>query len=146
MSFPTVTQGMKQRRFGGPDVPPQEGGDCWATAVASYAGLGERQRNELHRRIVLSDLALRRHDKDPQVGGNWWNVTQRFLQEQGMYYIGEVDSVKLDPKAIYIASGPGPRGLEHCTLARGNGTLYSDPHPSDDGLIEITEWVCWWEG
>ncbi len=143
-SFPDVTKGMRQRRFGGPAVSPQEGGDCWATAVASYAGLGTHSRNELQRRIVLSDLALKRHGKDPQEGSNWWNVTLRFLWAHGLRSIGVADSTKLDPIAVYIASGPGPRGLEHSVLVFGDGTLYSDPHPSGEGLIEITEWIGWW--
>ncbi len=143
-SYPDVIRGMKQRRFGGPAVRIQEQGDCWATSVVSYAGLTERNRNELHRRIVLSDLALTRHGNDPLESSNWWNVTLHFLWEHGLDSIGVAESSKLDPIAVYIASGPGPRGVGHSVLSLGDGTLYSDPHPSDEGLTEIKEWIGWW--
>ena len=35
-----------------------------------------------------------------------------------------------------IASGPGPRGLQHSVIY-SNGTLVHDPHPSGEGLKEI---------
>lgn len=143
---------MRQRRFGGKGAPIQESGDCWATAVACFAGLTERDRNELHRRIVLSDLALQRNGKDHLSGGNWWNVTQRFLTERVGRLIGWVlmddPTLQLDPEGIYIASGRSPRGdWWHSVLAHGDGSLVWDPHPSSDGLAsETQEWCGWWEG
>jgi hypothetical protein len=149
VSAPTPTLGIRQRRFGGPSASIQEQGDCWATAVASYAGLTNRDRNELHRRIVLSDLALARSAKNPQEGGAWWNVTQRFLTEHERLPIGWAWKSAwelLDPGAVYIASGPSPRGnFDHSVLAFGDGTLYWDPHPSGAGLVEVTEFCGWYE-
>lgn len=141
-----VTTKMRQRRFGGPPKPFNEQGDCWATAVCSYAGLDEAARNELQRRIVLSDSALHSNGKDPENGSWWWNVTQRFLRSRGLPILTVVLPKAVHSERIYIASGIASRGLEHSILALGNGDLVSDPHPSDDGVIKITEWICWWDG
>ncbi len=141
--FPTRTK-LKQRKFGGPSKPFNEQGDCWATAVCSYAGLDESDRNELQRRIVLSEHALCRHGKDPESG--WWNTTQRFLRERDLPTLSVVSLKEVHPEYAYIASGLSSRGLEHSMIALGNGDLVSDPHPSDDGVLKITEWICWWDG
>ncbi len=144
--LPIPRQGIYQRRYGGPKVPITEEGDCWATAVCSYAGLSVADRNELHRRIVLSDLALRRYGTNPQEGGNWWNVTMRFLREHHCPPLGVIP-VKPGPQPeyVYIASGGSPRGdCDHSVLAWGNGNLFWDPHPNKDGLITITEWIAWY--
>lgn len=140
--LPTLTK-LKQRRFGGPPKPFNEQGDCWATAVCSYAGLDEADRNELQRRIVLSDYALKRHGKDPEHESGWWNITQRFLRERGLPILTVVSLKEVRPEYAYIASGLASRGLEHSIIALGNGDLVSDPHPSDDGVLKITEWICW---
>ena len=141
--------GLRQRRMGGPAVPIQEQGDCWATAVATLAGLDERDRNELHRRIVLSDLALARSSSDPPEGGAWWNVTQRFLAQHGLPVLGWVYEKHwgdLHPESAYIATGPSLRGdFNHSVVNYGSGDLFWDPHPSDDGLPSVIEWLGWWE-
>lgn len=138
---------IRQRRFGGPDADIVDQGDCWATAIACFAGLTERDRNELHRRIVLSDLALQRHQKDPLEGGNWWNVTLRFLDQRGLQPLGwTTGEVPVDRLRVWIASGPSPRGdFYHSILAYGDSTLYWDPHPSGVGLPAIEEWCGWWK-
>ena len=51
----------------------------------------------------------------------------------------------VQPDRVYIASGMSLRGLDHSILALGNGKLINDPHLSDDGVIKITEWICWWD-
>jgi hypothetical protein len=144
MSFPQATK-MKQRRFGLPPVPFIEQGDCWATAVCSYAGFDEADRNELHRRIVLSDSALRRAGKDHENGSWWWNTTQRFLKEKDCLMLTLVNPDEVESNLLYIASGKTVRGTMHSVIAYGNGELWSDPHPSDDGVVKITEWICWWD-
>lgn len=138
---------LRQRRFGGKGVPPQEAGDCWATAVACFAGLTERDRNELHRRIVLSDLAIKRaRGGDGEDPSQWWNVTQRFLREKVGKVLGWADGDSVPPGGLWIASGPSPRGdWLHCVIAYGDGRLLHDPHPSNAGVPEIVEWVGWWE-
>jgi len=138
---------MHQRRLGGPKAAPLEQGDCWATAIIGYAGLDERARNELHRRMILSDLALIRHNRDPQKTGAWWSVTQRFLRGHGRNLIGVVDHRGVRADLVYIASGPSPRiaGASHSILAYGDGSLFSDPHPEGNGLPEINEWIAWFE-
>ena len=137
---------LRQRRFGGPDSTVIEQGDCWATAVCMYFRFGESERNELHRRIVLSDLALLRSGGNPQKEPYWWHLTQRFLKERNVNILTVVTTEEVLPELLYIASGPAPRGFNHSTVSYGNGKLWGDPHPSDDGLVEITEWVCRWNG
>ena len=141
--LPEPVAGMRQRRLGGYKVEPKKQGDCWATAVASLAGLTEKDRNELHRRILISDSRVRKNDGDPFTGGNWWNVTLRWLWEHDLRSIGVIYG-KPEAEKVYIASGPGSRGSEHAILAYGNGEMFSDPHPDQEGLLEITEWVGWW--
>ena len=63
---------LHQTRFGGKDAPPDEQGDCWATAVCCLAGLTSEDRDELHRQI----LAAWGDGDDPDL---WWEVTQTFL-------------------------------------------------------------------
>ncbi len=129
--LPAPVKGLLQRRFGGPKHTALERGDCWATTVCSYAGLPARARNELQRRVVLSDLALERAGKDPNVLHNWWQVTERFLRENYLPYLTTVPSDTVLPEYVYIASGASPRGeYDHSTLAYGNGELFWDPHHS----------------
>jgi hypothetical protein len=42
------------------------------------------------------------------------------------------------PEEVVFVSGPGSRGVAHQVLYR-DGVLWHDPHPSRDGLLEITE-------
>lgn len=145
---PTPQAGLYQRRFGGPDTPPLTQGDCWATVVIGFAGLTEPDRNELHRRIVLSDCALLRQGKNPQKDGAWWEVTERFLRQHQCPYISVVPKTdEGQPDRVYIVSGPSPRieGASHSILAYGDGRLFSDPHPDGTGLDEIDEWISWWK-
>ncbi len=128
-------KGMRQRRFGGPMAPVSEQGDCWATAVACYAGLTSRDRNELHRRISIS-RASRRSE-----GSKWWDITERFLATHQRLGLTEIYTP--DPELLYLATGFSVRGCLHTVVAFGDGSLWCDPHPSDAGLAEVEEWVCW---
>ncbi len=146
ITLPAPAKGLLQRRFGGPKHTATKRGDCWATAVCSYAGLPARARNELHRRIVLSDLALERAGKDSNTSHNWWFVTERFLAQQGLPYLTVASPEDVTPEYVYIASGASPRGeYDHSTLAYGAGSLFWDPHHSQDGLSDINEWICWYD-
>ncbi len=128
-------KGMRQRRFGGPTAPISEQGDCWATAVACYAGLTSKDRNELHRRISISRTSRGSN------GSKWWDVTERFLSAHDRLGFTTVDTP--DPDLLYLATGYSVRGVLHTVLAYGDGTLWFDPHPNGNGLIKIDEWVCW---
>ncbi len=145
MNLPTPTQGLLQRRFGGPKIRIQEQGDCWATAVCAFANLPASARNELHRRIVLSDLALKRHGVDPISEPNWWQVTERFLAQRRLPYLTMVLPEEVRRGFVYIASGKSPRGdYDHSILAWGNDKLFWDPHSAQVGVAKITEWITWW--
>ncbi|MFP3915900.1 MAG: hypothetical protein ACLFWM_13560 [Actinomycetota bacterium] len=145
MTLPTPRTGILQRRFGGPDAPILEQGDCWATAVACYGGLTERDRNELHRRLCLSAAALQRAGREDD--GEWWEVSQRFLRGLRLPTLTVVEPsfVEANQEFVYMALGPSPRGdFNHQTLALGTGELFWDPHPSGDGVAEVTEWIAWY--
>ena len=43
---------------------------------------------------------------------------------------------------IVWVAGPSPRGVLHQVLYR-DGRLWHDPHPSRDGVLEITEVIVW---
>ncbi len=133
----TPIKGLRQRRFGGPDHPVLEQGDCWATAVASFAGLSAQDRNELHRRISIS-----RAYWGSDEASRWWDITERFLAERGRLGLTAVDEP--DTNLLYLATGHTPRGLLHTVVAWGDGSLWWDPNPDGDGMIEVVEWVCWY--
>lgn len=136
--LPVPSSGMYQTRFGGPEAAPEDQGDCWATAVACYASLDSAARDELNGRIVESD-----YDRDG-TPLDWWGVTARFLRERDLPELTVVTG-GLKPDLIYLASGPSSRiEGDHVVLAYGDGTLFWDPHPSGDGVVEIKEWICWW--
>lgn len=52
-------------------------------------------------------------------------------------YIDDIDQwLKDNPDTPYMASGKSARGVDHIVIYM-NGKLHHDPHPSNDGLIEL---------
>jgi len=47
--------------------------------------------------------------------------------------------VGIVPHGFSIATGPGPRGFPHATVAHC-GDIVHDPHPSRDGLLKIQDY------
>lgn len=128
---------IPQTKWGGPDAPVDEQGDCWASAVCSLAGLDEEARDHLNKLIILS-----RDGKEPGQS-DWWDITNQWLVERGfprlIYFYGT------DPKpteGVLIKAGPSPRLVdsEHVVLVRADtDELWWDPHPSGDGLLPARE-------
>jgi hypothetical protein len=74
----------------------------------------------------------------------WFMDCNDWLRERGwtaLYLRGESWVAFLPeqhPGLTVIASGPGPRGCDHCVLMR-DGKLLHDPHPSEDGLVRVND-------
>ena len=126
-------QRIRQTKWGGPDAPVDEQGDCWASAVCSLAGLDAEARDE------LNDLIIASRDGKKLGQSDWWDITNDWLVNRGfsplIYFYGT------DPKpteGVLIKAGPSPRmpDSEHVVLVRADtDELWWDPHPSEEGLL-----------
>ena len=129
---------VMQTRFGGPDHPVEEQGNCFAAAMATIL------------RISLDEAEgyLDGLDSTEKIEAHWWEYLQKWLKPHALaalylpwgppaypetYSYGK-------PGLIYIANGKGPRGHEHSVVYR-DGELLHDPHPSSEGLSEVTSFV-----
>lgn len=106
-------------------------GDCFRTAVACLI------------------------DKEPtsvphfvEHGDSWWIDTQKWLSAKGWLIIYlplplEEDNwwlEELDSLEYVILGGPSPRGpFNHVVIGRPDLSMVHDPHPSQDGLLSVTE-------
>jgi hypothetical protein len=100
---------VKQTKRGGPDVPPEERGDCWPACLASLL------------EVPLEDVPIPHDDR------HWWDVTQEALAPHG-YEAVHMDE-KYWPAGYWIAAVPsrnlGP-GVKHVVVMRG-GEVAHDP-------------------
>ncbi len=114
-----------QTSFGGKDDP--EPGNCWSTCIAMLIGMDTK--------YVPNFCGLYRDDQ-----GIWYDRALEWLSPKGvLLYTFDVDPTEWHPtygeRTVAIASGPGPRGHDHCVLWKAGRLLY-DPHPSGDGLFK----------
>lgn len=74
-------------------------------------------------------------------GGEYRVRTQDWLRRMFGLRLQETSGHRVDElPEFYIASGLGKRGVHHSVIYSA-GKLAHDPHPSDDGIIDV-EW-CW---
>jgi hypothetical protein len=116
---------QRQTKFGGADHPDHEKGDCFAACVAT---------------ILEVDLASLPNfcARPPNV---WFEEMQAYLEKRfGLMLIGATPetAMYLPDEHLFIASGPGPRGHRHSVVFNSLGLVW-DPHPSDAGLLEVTD-------
>ena len=132
---------IDQTRFHGEDGP----GNCYAACLASVLELS------------LEDVPWpAERDRESWGGsGGYWEVISKWLTRRGLFVL-EIERKSrteearprdlfpiwtthaLQDKPLrYIASGPGPRGVDHCCVYLDH-ELEHDPHPSREGLLEIT--------
>ena len=113
---------IEQTRFGGPNDPPEEQGNCWAACIASIAELP-----------LESFPRPRTMEWD-----DYWNDVTGFLRSVG-YGIVRFQA-KANPwlkewPGHIIACGKSPNGdWDHCVVFRA-GELVHDPHPAKRGLV-----------
>lgn len=64
---------------------------------------------------------------------NYWLASIGYQEE----YIEDIDVwLNENPNTPYMASGKSSRGVDHIVIYM-NGKLFHDPHPSNDGLVEL---------
>lgn len=127
-------------------------GNCWATAIASVL------------EIPLSDVP-NFEVWFPWEDGLWWYLTDRFLllkvfkmdtawqfkvfhmteDEWDAFEWAHLEFPGVNYQQMknnltdkyYLVSGLSLRGVSHVTIWQ-NGTMVHDPHPSRDGILELT--------
>lgn len=110
---------VTQTKFGG------EEGNCFAACVASVL--------ELSIDDVPNFCGL--------YGPEWFIKFDEWLRSQGY------GALMLNPdggaplhNCYYLIGGNGPRGFAHEVVGL-NGKMVHDPHPSGDGLTDITDYI-----
>lgn len=127
---------VDQTRFGRGE------GNCWAAAIASILERPLEDFAAFHEAFCLW-AAFYEEGRDGECP---WEIRvghRVALAEMG-WSISYQDNFlePMIPRGYAIASGPGPRGCDHATVAL-DGVIVHDPHPSRDGLLEISyfEWL-----
>jgi hypothetical protein len=120
-----------QTRFGGPDSPPSEQGDCLRASVATLLDL------------ELSEVP----DLDPS---DWYPQLTRWLRERGLgWFYVEVPhekakecrpTVYVMPGTYYIAGGLTSRGTGHAVVYRED-RLAHDPIRGRAGLAVVDSYL-----
>ena len=135
---PSRMDRVMQTRFGGPEYPVEEQGNCFAAAMATILGIG----------LAEAEGYLDGLDSTEKIEAHWWEYLNKWLKPYGFAALYLPWSPPPYPEfysdgkpgLVYIANGPGPRGFEH-SVVYCDGELLHDPHPSGDGLSEVTSFV-----
>lgn len=78
---------VMQTKRGGPDVPPEERGDCWSACLASILE-------------VPIEVVPVPHSDDPE--RHWWDITQEALEPHG--YRAVCANTEIYPEGYWIAA------------------------------------------
>lgn len=108
---------VKQTKRGGPDVPPEDRGDCWSACIASIL------------EVPIEAVPVP-HSDDPE--HHWWDVTQRAVEPHG-FEVVKADYV-VYPYGYWIAGVPSlnlgrdrhGRPVPHVIVMQG-GQVAHDP-------------------
>ena len=75
----------------------------------------------------------------------WWpQALTLWAYGRGLRVMGErATAIPEIPGRTYIVGGKSPRGVAHVVVGR-NGQVVWDPHPSRDGITEVTD-LTWFE-
>jgi hypothetical protein len=80
---------VQQTKRGGPNVPPEDRGDCWSAVLASLL------------EVDIEDVAVP-HSDDPE--WHWWDATQRALEPHGYHCV--VADTNVYPDGYWLAAVP----------------------------------------
>ena len=117
---------QRQTTFGKPY------GNCWGAAICTLLGTDLATFPDLSGCVTPDHIAT------------WWERTTEFLSTHGYAIVSGYDAKdKRAPAGFALASGPGPRDVDH-TVVVYDGRVVWDPHPSDDGLKRIEEYRMLW--
>ena len=106
-------------------IPDKQNGNCMAAAFASIL--------EMRIEDVPCFEDMPAHGEGTSKKASWWNTLNTWLLSLGFLLI---EPPKTFP-GYFIANGLSPRGFEHSVIYKGT-KLVHDPHPSNDGISEIT--------
>lgn len=127
---------VDQTRFGGPNHPIEEQGNCLAACVATLLSLPLDEVETYLDGVTAEALEAR-----------WWERFCSWLRARGMTALylpwGDPSPEAYTygrPGLAYIANGMGPRGLEH-SVVYCDGKQFHDPHPSRAGLTAVTSYI-----
>lgn len=117
-------------------------GNCWAAAIASILEVPITEvpnfETWFHFKNLYNDLTevwLNSKgwtlDTDDRFKCFHYELCQNWPPERVVVYR------ELLKDLYYLVSGKSPRGINHVTIWR-NGIMVHDPHPSGDGILELT--------
>ncbi len=96
--------------------PPIQKGNCFPTVIACFLDLDSAEEV----------LQIQEYYDDE----NWLSMLCNWLNENGW----EWGSLRGHAEGFYLVTGDSPRGIKHICIYK-DGSLYHDPHPSGEGLI-----------
>ena len=73
---------------------------------------------------------------------NWYKDVNLWLQAEHGVALMTVMGIPYWFKGYLVVCGESPRGWEHACVGQvvqGRATVVHDPHPSRDGILEVTE-------
>ena len=71
---------------------------------------------------------------------NWFKALREFLTTQGftLYERHATENGLHIPSGYHLVCGPAERGCDHVVVYH-NGRMFHDPHPSNAGLLKVTD-------
>jgi len=108
---------LDQTQFAGEGA----GGDCVRASVASILDL---PLSEVPHFLEIAP--------EPQL---WGLAFEDWMEARGLYVWLKHGHVEFE--GYYLVSGPSPRGVSHMVVYR-DGKLAHDPHPSREGILDVT--------
>lgn len=113
---------------------PKRQGNCLSACVATAVGLS------LDEVPHFIEFGIRINGEDDTV--SWWSMLLGFMAARGLWPLELDDPSDADPGEITFVMGMSPRGVCHQVIYR-DGSLWHDPHPSGDGVIDVREVIVW---
>lgn len=102
---------------------PKGRGNCQSAAMASVLDL------------PLSEVIDTASDEVRENG--FWKSISEWLGERGMKLVSVDPGDERLVGQYSIGTGPSPRGAFHHAVVCKNGVMVFDPHPSDDGVLQL---------
>lgn len=115
---------------------PSRKGNCVAACIATIVGV------PLEEVPHFVGFGISYGDSDDvhnvSSGHAWWAMMLGYLAAKGLWVV-ELDAITdAEVDELVLVAGPSPRGVMHQVIYR-NGSLFHDPHPSRDGVLEVRE-------
>lgn len=105
-----------QTRFGGPEAPKEQQGNCLQAALASIFEIPLEEAPD----ICEAD------------DHNWANMLGAWLKERRLQLVF-YPANSSPPPGFHLIGGPGPRGMDHVVVGKA-GQMVHDPAPDGTGV------------